>query len=146
LGSQEAPPVVSIRREYRANERGGAISDRHSLLSGPWELERAVAGFVVYYNYERLREALGNVAPDATGEDCRAQVPPSPEFLQFGVCPRNGQAASKCQLPWGFSAVGGAPSSATVQLRVRVLRPRGEPRAENRPADCRKFEGSNEVR
>ncbi len=49
-----------IERYHRSMKNVVRFENHYS----PWELERAVARFVDYYNYERLHEAIGNVTPD----------------------------------------------------------------------------------
>ncbi len=49
-----------IERWHRSMKNVVRLENHYS----PWELERAVARFVEYYNHERLHEAIGNVTPD----------------------------------------------------------------------------------
>jgi transposase InsO family protein len=49
-----------IERYHRSMKNVVRLENHYS----PWELERAVARFVDYYNHERLHEAIGNITPD----------------------------------------------------------------------------------
>ena len=49
-----------IERYHRAMKNVVRLQNHCS----PWELERALARIVEYYNHQRLDEALGNVTPD----------------------------------------------------------------------------------
>ena len=49
-----------IERYHRSMKNVVRLENHYS----PWELERALARFIEYYNHERLHEAIGNVTPD----------------------------------------------------------------------------------
>jgi len=56
------PPMTQgkIERYHRSMKNVVRLENYYS----PWELERALARFVEYYNHERLHESLGNVTSD----------------------------------------------------------------------------------
>jgi transposase InsO family protein len=49
-----------IERWHRSMKNVVRLENDYS----PWELERAIARFVNYYNHERVHEAIGNMTPD----------------------------------------------------------------------------------
>jgi len=49
-----------IERYHRSMKNVVRLENYYS----PWELERALARFVEYYNHERFHESIGNVTPD----------------------------------------------------------------------------------
>jgi transposase InsO family protein len=52
-----------IERYHRSMKNVVRLENHYS----PWELERAIARFVAYYDHERLHEALGNVTETRSG-------------------------------------------------------------------------------
>ena len=59
-----------IERYHRSMKNVVRLENHYS----PWELERAIARFVTYYNHERLHEALGNVTPDDMYHDRQREI------------------------------------------------------------------------
>jgi hypothetical protein len=49
-----------IERYHRSMKNVVRLEKHYS----PWQLERAIARFVAYYNYERFHEAIGNITPN----------------------------------------------------------------------------------
>jgi hypothetical protein len=68
-----------IERYHRSMKSAVRLENHYN----PWELGRAVARLVAYYNHERLREAIGNVAPDSMHHGRRREIPTRRKELRF---------------------------------------------------------------